>query len=89
MLGRVVLGATEGTPRIPLSGFLIVGSQPVGVVRGGHEVRFHEGSTRVPRGFHEVLRGLRGGASTKKSTECCWGRHLSLFCQVGDHICGI
>ena len=32
-----------------------------GVVRGGPEVRFHEGSTRVPRGFHEVLRGLRGG----------------------------
>ena len=23
-----------------------------GVVRGGPEVRFHEGSTRVPRGFH-------------------------------------
>ena len=39
-----------------------------GVVRGGPEVRFHEGSTRVPPGFHEVLRGLRGGASTKKST---------------------
>ena len=40
-----------------------------GVVRGGPEARFHEGSTRVPRGFHEVLRGfrevlrgLRGGA---------------------------
>ena len=61
-----------------------------GVVRGSSEVRFHEGSTRVPpgfhqgftrvpRGFHEVLRGLRGGASTKKSTACCWGYHLSLF----------
>ena len=59
-----------------------------GVVRGGPEVRFHEGtrvppgfhqsSTRVPRGFHEVLRGLRGGASTKKSAACCWGYHLSL-----------
>ena len=24
-----------------------------GVVRGGPEVRFHEGSTRVPRGFHQ------------------------------------
>ena len=42
-----------------------------GVVQGGPEERFHEGSTRVPRGFHEgstrvpgfhqVLRGLRGG----------------------------
>ena len=53
-----------------------------GVVRGGPEVRFHEGSTRVPPGFHEVLRGLRGGASTKKSTACCWGYHLSLFCFV-------
>ena len=57
-----------------------------GVVRGGPEVRFHEGSTRVPprfhesstrvppglhQGFHEVLQGLRGGASTKKSTACC------------------
>ena len=61
-----------------------------GVVRGGAEVRFHEGSTRVPPGFHqgptrvppgfdEVLRGLRGGASTKKSTACCWAYHLSLF----------
>ena len=45
-----------------------------GVVRGGPEVRSHEGSTRV-----EVLRGLRGGASTKKSTACCWGYHLSLL----------
>ena len=27
-----------------------------GVVRGGPEARFHEGSTRVPRGFHEVAR---------------------------------
>ena len=45
-----------------------------GVVRGGPEVRFHEGSTRV-----EVLRGLRGCASTEKSTACCWGYyHLSL-----------
>ena len=50
-----------------------------GVVRGGPEVRFHEGSTRVPRGFHKVLRGLQGGASTKKSTACCWGYHLSFF----------
>ena len=50
-----------------------------GVVRGGPEVRFHQRSTRVPPGFHEVLRGLRGGASTKKSTACCWGYHLSLF----------
>ena len=24
-----------------------------GVVRGGPEVRFHQGSTRVPRGFHQ------------------------------------
>ena len=65
-----------------------------GVVRGGPEVRFHEGSTsvppvfhqgstRVPQGFHEDLRGLRGGASTKKSTACCWGCHLSLFCFSG------
>ena len=28
--------------------------------------------------FCEVLRGLRGGASTKKST-ACWGYHLSFF----------
>ena len=39
-------------------------------------------STRVPPGFHEVLRGLRGGASTKHSTACCWGYHLSLFICV-------
>ena len=43
-----------------------------GVVRGGPEVRFHQGSARVPR-------GLRGGASTEKSTAFCWGSHLSLF----------
>ena len=50
-----------------------------GVVRGGPKVRFHEGSTRVPPGFHQVLRGLRGDASTKKSTAYCWGYHLSLL----------
>ena len=27
-----------------------------GVVRGGPEVRFHEGSTRVPPNIHKVLR---------------------------------
>ena len=26
------------------------------MVRGGPEVRFHEGSTGLPRGFHEVAR---------------------------------
>ena len=40
---------------------------------------FHQGFTR----FHEVLRGLRGGASTKTSTACCWGYHLRLFCFLG------
>ena len=48
-------------------------------VRDGPEVRFHKGSTTVPPRFHEVLRGLRGGASTHTSTACCWGYHLSLF----------
>ena len=36
--------------------------------------------------FHEVLRGLgvvRACASTKKSTACCWGHHLSLFQIMG------
>ena len=33
-----------------------------GVVPDGPEVRFHERSTRVPSGFREVLRGVRGGA---------------------------
>ena len=59
-----------------------LGSQPAeigsGVVWGGPEVRFQEGSTSVPPAFHKVLRWLRGGASTKKSTACCWGYHLSL-----------
>ena len=49
------------------------------VVRGGVSPGFHQGSTRIPPGFHKVLRGLRGGASTKKSTACCWGYRLSLF----------
>ena len=49
-------------------------------VRGGPAVRFYMGSTRVSRGFHEVLRGLRGG----ESAACCWGYHLSLlFSPVG------
>ena len=50
------------------------------VTPGFHQ--FHQGSTRdsrVPR----CSGGLRGGASTEKSTEkstaCCWGYHLSLF----------
>ena len=38
-------------------------------VQGDPEVRFHQGSTRVPRGFHEVR---RGGPNTYKSTACCW-----------------
>ena len=37
-----------------------------GVVPDGPEVRFHERSTRVPSGFREVLRGVRGGARTKE-----------------------
>ena len=28
---------------------------------GWFELRFHEGSTRVPPRFHRVLQGLRGG----------------------------
>ena len=53
------------------------------VVRGSPEVRFHRGSTRVARRFHEVLRWLRGGASTKKSTACCWGYRLSFLSGGG------
>ena len=49
-----------------------------GAVRGGPD---HEGSTRVPPGFHE---GCGGGASTKKSTACCWGYHLNLFPTYGN-----
>ena len=63
-----------------------------GVVRGP-EVRFREGSTKVPPGFHQgstrvhtrVPLGFHQGStaadgeSTKKSTACCWGYHLSLL----------
>ena len=42
-----------------------VSAQGSGVVRGGPEVRFHEGSTRS------------GWCEHKKSTACCWGYHLS------------
>ena len=57
--------------------FGVSGQIGSGVVRGDPEVRFHESSTRVPPGFHprgflEVLRGMRGGASTKAITACCW-----------------
>ena len=41
-------------------------------MRGGPEVRFHEGSTRAA-----------GGAITKTSTACCWGYHLSFFLTRG------
>ena len=47
-----------------------------GVVRGGHEVRFHQGSTRVPRGFHEGSTRFCEGCGVVR---CCWGYHLSLF----------
>ena len=51
------------------------------MVRGGPEVRFEEGSTRVPRGFHEGSTRFCEGceASAKKSTACCWGYHLRLY----------
>ena len=49
-----------------------------GVVRSGPEVRFHEGSTVVPPGFHEGSTRFCG-ASTQKSTACCWGYHLSIL----------
>ena len=47
----------------------------------GVSAQIAPGSARVP-GFHEVLRRLRDGASTKKSTACCWGYHLSLVFWV-------
>ena len=56
--GRIVFSPTADSFGVSAQ----IGS---GVVWGGPEVRFHEGSTRVPprftrvpRGFHEVLRGL-------------------------------
>ena len=61
---------------------------PPGFHRGSTRVApaFHQGSTRVPPGFHQgstgVLQGLRGVVSTKKSTACCWGYHLSFFLQT-------
>ena len=42
-----------------------------------------QGSMRVPPQFHEVLRGLRGGATAKKGTACCWEYHLSFFFFCG------
>ena len=51
-----------------------------GVVRGGPEARFHEGCTRLAPGFHEVLRGLRGGASTKKEHCMLLGMSPELLC---------
>ena len=47
--------------------FGVAGQIGSGVVGGGPEVRFHEGSSRVPRGFHEVLRGLREGRALKRA----------------------
>ena len=55
------------------------------MVRGGPEVRFHEGgfhvgSTRVPPGVHEGSTRVPQGSA---STACCWGYHLSFFCFLG------
>ena len=55
------------------------GSFGVSALALGWSGAAHQGSTKVLPGFHEVLRGLRGDASTKKRTACCWGYHLSLF----------
>ena len=38
-----------------------------GVVRGGPQLRFHEGSTRVPPEFHQVLRVVRGGLGSTRA----------------------
>ena len=66
---------------------------PPGFHQGSTRVQqgFCEGSTRVQRGFCEGsakfckgcgVAGWRGGASTKKSTACYCGCHLSLFCSL-------
>ena len=58
------------------------------MVRGGPEVRFHEGSTRVPPWFHRFHQGSTrcchgcGVVRTKKSTACCWGYHLVFFQSI-------
>ena len=44
-----------------------------GVVQGGPEERFHEGSTRVPRGLQEGCTRFCEGCTKKR------GYHLSLF----------
>ena len=53
-----------------------------GVVRGGPQVRFHEGSTRVPPWFHEgstrFCEGC-GGASAKKRHRMLLGMSPELF----------
>ena len=64
------------TEKKPFRVFRMCPGSPRSQVRGGFpEVRFHEGSTR----FCEDR--MLPGASTKKSTACCWGYHLSLFCS--------
>ena len=67
-----------------------------GVVRGGHEVRFHEGSTRVPPRFHQGSTRFCEGCGVVralKSVPSCWGYHLILFwpcsCRGGFDSCGI
>ena len=59
------------------------GKVPPGFHQGSTRVPpgFHQGSTRVPPGvppgvpprFHEGSARAVGGASTRKSTACCWG----------------
>ena len=56
-----------------------------GVVRGGLEVRFHEGATRVPPGFHHgstrIPRGSvrAAGWCVKRAPYAVRGYHLSLY----------
>ena len=56
-----------------------------GVVRGGPEVRFQEGSTRVPPWFHEgstrFCEGCAGWCEHKKST-ACWGYYFSRTLKI-------
>ena len=51
-----------------------------GVARGGPEVRFNEGYTRAPPGFHEGSTRFGEGCGVVRARKrCCWGCHLSLF----------
>ena len=79
-------GVVQGSTRVP-QGFHKSSTRVTQeFYKGSTRVRLHKGSTRVTPGFHQVPRGLWGGASTTNKSTACWGYHQSLFSGLNCRI---